>query len=228
MLIDLISKGGPLMWLIIGCSFIGMGIFAERFFHFHRCAINVGDLLHGLSNLIRKKNFAEALHESAGTPGPVARVIHAAILRHDAPRNELKDIVQEAGQLEVPRLERYLPALLTISYVAPLIGLLGTVVGMTNTFMAVSSSSGYATPTDISRGVYESLVTSAAGLAVAIVIYTLYSFLAATARSLMHEMERGGIEIVNIICDNRERGERDIIAFSHSGEPAAKTAARKS
>ncbi|CAN5453241.1 MotA/TolQ/ExbB proton channel family protein [soil metagenome] len=216
MLLDIITKGGPLMWLILGCSFMGLGIFVERFFHFHRCTINVGDLLHGLSNLVRKKNFAEALHESAGTPGPVARVIHSAILRHDAPRDELKAIVQETGQLEVPRLERYLPAMLTIAYVAPLLGLLGTVIGMTNTFMVVSSSTGYATPTDISRGVYESLVTSAAGLAVAIVVYSLYSYLAASARTLMHDMERGGIEIVNIICDNRERGERDIIAFSHS------------
>lgn len=212
-MLDLITKGGPLIWLILGCSFLALGVFVERFFAYHRATINVGDFLHGLANLVRKKNYAEALHECAGTPGPVARVIHAALIRHESPRDELKDIVQEAGQLEVPKLERYLPAMVTIAYVTPLIGLLGTVIGMVDTFMAVSSASGFATPADISKGVYQSLITSAAGLAVAIPTYVLYSYLAASARTLMHDMERGGIEIVNIVCDSRVRGEQDIIEF---------------
>ena len=76
-------------------------------------------------NLIARRNFAEALHESAGTPGPVARVIHAAIIRHDSPRSELREIVQEAGQLEVPKLERFLGVLATIAYLTPVLGLLG-------------------------------------------------------------------------------------------------------
>lgn len=97
------------MWPILVCSIIAIAVFAERLFYFHRATIHVGEFLKGLSNLIRRRNFAEALHESAGTPGPVARVIHAAIIRHDAPRAELRDIVQEAAQLEVPKLERFLP-----------------------------------------------------------------------------------------------------------------------
>src|SRR5437762_5050642 len=99
------------MWPILACSIISIGVFAERFFYLHRATIHVGEFLKGLSNLIRRRNFAEALHESAGTPGPVARVIHSAIIRHDAPRAELRDIVQEAGQLEVPKLERFLGVL---------------------------------------------------------------------------------------------------------------------
>ena len=81
--IDYIQKGGFLMWPILVCSIISIGVFAERLFFLHRATIHVGEFLKGLSNLIRRRNFAEALHESAGTPGPVARVIHAAILRHD-------------------------------------------------------------------------------------------------------------------------------------------------
>lgn len=214
MLLDLITKGGPLIWLLIGCSLVAFAIFLERYFAYHRATINVSDFLHGLSNLIRKKNFAEALHECAGTPGPVARVIHSAVIRHEAPRSELKEIVEEAGQLEVPKLERYLSALLTIAYVAPLIGLLGTVIGLTDSFMAVNRSGGFATPAEISKGVYTSLVTSAVGLSVAIPTYVLYAYLAATARTLIHDMERGGIEIVNIICDSRAQREDAIIAFS--------------
>ena len=148
-------------------------------------------------------------------PRPVARVIHTAIIRHEAPRHELKDIVQEAGQLEVPRLERYLAILHTVAYVAPLIGLLGTVIGLVDTFGEVSVHSGFATPTDVSNGVYTSLITSAVGLAVAIPTFILYSYLAASSRTLMHDMERGGIEIVNIITD--ARADSEIISF----DPAA-------
>ena len=89
-MIDYIQKGGMLMWPILICSIISIGVFAERLFYFHRATIHVGEFLQGLSNLVRRRNFAEALHESAGTPGPVARVIHAAIIRHDAPRAELR------------------------------------------------------------------------------------------------------------------------------------------
>ena len=82
-MIDYIQKGGLLMWPILVCSIISIAVFAERLFYFHRATIHVGEFLQGLSNLIARRNFAEALHESAGTPGPVARVIHAAIIRHD-------------------------------------------------------------------------------------------------------------------------------------------------
>ena len=82
-MIDYIQKGGLLMWPILACSIIAIAVFAERLFYLHRATIHVGEFLKGLSNLIQRRNFAEALHESAGTPGPVARVIHAAILRHD-------------------------------------------------------------------------------------------------------------------------------------------------
>ena len=211
-MIDLITKGGPLIWLLLGCSLLSMAIFAERFLHFHRCTIQVGEFLQGLSNLVQKKKFGEALHEAAGTPGPVARVIHSALRRHYAPRSELKDIVQEAGQLEVPKLERYLSVLLTIAYVAPLIGLLGTVIGLIQTFVYVEEGHGFASPALLSKGIYEGLITSALGLAVAVPTYILYSYLAAHAKTLMHDMERAGIEVVNLLVDSRD--DREIISIS--------------
>lgn len=206
------------MWLLLGCSILTIAIALERYLHFHRATIDVGDLLHGLRNLVRNRNYAEALHECAGTPGPVARVIHSAIIRHDAPRSDLKEIVQESGQLEVPKLEKYLAVLLSISYVAPLIGLLGTVLGLVNTFVQVNAAGGYATATEISKGVYMSLISSAAGLMVAIPAFVFYFFLRAYSRTLMHDMERAGIEIVNIICDLRNQ-RSDIIAL-HPDKPA--------
>src|SRR2546428_2944321 len=208
------------MWPILGCSILSIAVFAERLFYLHRATIHVGEFLKGLSNLIRRRNFAEALHESAGTPGPVARVIHAAIIRHDAPRAELRDIVQEAAQLEVPKLERFLGVLATIAFLAPLLGLLGTVAGMIDAFSTIASSGGYATVTELSSGVYKSLLTTAAGLVVATPTFVAYSYLSSRVNTMLHDMERAGIEVVHMLTDREPM--TDIISFEPAREsPAA-------
>jgi len=200
---DLITKGGPLMWLLFGCSVLAIAIFLERLFYYHRARIDVGDLLFGLRNLIKNKAYTEARSECSSAPGPAARVIHSALRRHTAPRSELKEIVQESGQLEVPKLEKNLSVLMAVAYIAPLIRLLGTVLGLVDTFVQINAAGGFATVAEISKGVYEALITSAAGLMVAIPAYVFYSHLRAYSRSLMHDMESAGIEIVNTICDFR-------------------------
>jgi len=226
---DLITKGGPLMWLLLGCSIIAIAIFLERLFYFHRARIDVGDLLFGLRNLIKNKAYSEALSECAATPGPVARVIHSAIRRYSSPRTELKEIVQESGQLEVPKLEKHLSVLLTVAYIAPLIGLLGTVLGLVDTFVQINAVGGFATVAEISQGVYEALITSAAGLMVAIPAFVFYSHLRAYSRTLIHDMESAGIEIVNTICDLRTQP-NDIIAMRPdvSSEEAAEPGSSQS
>ena len=116
------------MWPILACSIISIAVFAERLFYFHRATIHVGEFLKGLSNLIRRRNFAEALHESAGTPGPVARVIHAAIIRHDAPRRELRDIVQEAAH-EDPAAEGRLDGVAAVTLERLIVALVLAIFG---------------------------------------------------------------------------------------------------
>lgn len=216
---DLITKGGPLMWLLLGCSIIAIAIFLERLFYFHRARIDVGDLLFGLRNLIKNKAYSEALSEAVVTPGPAARVIQSALRRYSAPRTELKEIVQESGQLEVPKLEKHLSVLLTVAYIAPLIGLLGSVLGLVDTFVRINAVGGFTTVSEISQGVYEALITSAAGLMVAIPAFIFYSHLRTYAKSLMHDMESAGIEIVNTICDLRSQPS-DIISMRPDNEEA--------
>lgn len=230
-MLDLISKGGPLVWLLFSCFGLSLAIFAERLSYYHRAGMNIGEFLSGLASLIRRKNYAEALQECVATRVPAGRVLHAALLRHHLPREQLKEIVQEAGQLEVPRLERYLSVLNSIAHVAPLIGLLGTIGGLMNTFTQLNNVNGYATPADVAQGVYMSLVTSALGLVVAIPSYLFYSFLAAKSRHLMHDLERAGIEIVNILEDYREpttatEGGGQIVEF-RQGETNASGESRK-
>lgn len=221
-MIDYIQKGGLLMWPILVCSIIAIAVFAERFFYLHRATIHVGEFLKGISNLVQRRNYAEALHESAGTAGPVARVIHAAIIHHDAPRSELREIVQEAGQLEVPKLERFLGVLATIAFLTPLLGLLGTVAGMIDAFGTIAAHGGYATVTELSGGVYKSLLTTAAGLVVATPTFVAYSYLSSRVNTMLHDMERAGIEIVHMLTDSEPVS--GIISFQ---QPTQKVASER-
>jgi biopolymer transport protein ExbB len=142
--------------------------------------------------------------------------VHAAIIRHDLPRTELREIVQEAGQLEVPKLERFLGVLATIAFLTPLLGLLGTVAGMIDAFGTIASNGGYATVTELSAGVYKSLLSTAGGLVVATPAFVAYSYLSSRVNTIMHEMERAGIEIVHILSDRESAG--DIITFQQRPE----------
>lgn len=206
-MLEFFQKGGPLMWLLLLGSVIAVGVFLERFFFFHRASIRVGELLRGLSNLLALGNVAEALQECAAAPGPAARVMRAVLLKHDLPRADLRDIAQDAGQLEVPKLERNLGILLAVVYLAPLVGLLGTVVGLVDAFTAIRAEGGYATATEIGAGVYQSLLTTAGGLAICIPALLAYLFLSARVNGLIHDMERAGIEIVNLLTDLRRSGQ---------------------
>lgn len=198
-MLELLQKGGPLMWLILLCSVTALGVFAERIFFLHRASIQVGDFLRGLTNLIRKGNLSEALQECAGTPGPVPRVLHAILLKPKAPRSELREIAQEAGQLEVPRLERNLALLGTIAYATPLVGLLGTILGLLEAFQQISAHGGYATAAEIAGGVYESLLTSAAALSVAIPAFVAHSYVSARVNDVLHDIERASIEVIEVL-----------------------------
>jgi biopolymer transport protein ExbB len=219
-MIDYMQKGGPLTWLILLCSVVSVAIFAERLLYFHRATINTGEYLQGLANLIRKQSLTEARIECQAVSVPVTRVIHSAIIRHHLPRPELREIVQEAGQLEVPRLERNLGMLIAIGYICPLIGLLGTVTGLIQAFVQLSSNNGYATLSDVSSGIYQSLLTTAAGLVVAIPTILGYCYLSARLNAFLHDMERAGIETVNLLTE-KTATDSSIIEFDPKSRAAS-------
>jgi biopolymer transport protein ExbB len=199
----LAEQGGPIVWIQLGLAVFGAIFIVERMFFFHRARVNVADLLIGLGNHVKKKAFAEARHEAARAPGPVARVAHAVLLRADLPRQDLRDIAQEAGQLEVPRLERNIRAILGIALLAPLMGMLGTILGLIDVFQKMNERGGFAGPAELSGGVFQSLITTALGLVIAIVMYLFYLYFLGRARRLIHRLERAGIETVNLIVDAR-------------------------
>lgn len=215
-MLQFIEQGGPFAYVLALLAFVSLLLIFERIFFFQRVKISVGDLLLGLANHVRKGAFAEALHEAARAPGPTARVAHAILMRKNLPRQDLRDVAKEAGQLEVPRMERNLRALYGIALVAPLVGMLGTVTGLTKTFVEVNKEKGFASAAEMSGGVYESLVTTALGLSIAIPVYLFYLFFFGRVKRMVHRIERTGVEMVNIICDAREQAE--IVSFRDEAE----------
>jgi len=192
------------MGIILLCSVVALGVFFERLLYLHRVSIRVGEFLEGLRLLLQRDYLAEALQECVTVSGPVARVLQAALQKPDSSRTELKEITTDAGLLELPKLERNLSVLSMLAYITPLVGLLGTVLGLLDAFLAITTHGGYATTADIAKGIFESLVTTAASLAVAIPAFLAYSYLSSRVNDLIHDMERAGIEIVQLLVDRQQ------------------------
>src|SRR5215813_11476772 len=132
----ILKNGGPVFLLILFAGAVAVVVFIERFFHCHRAQINSTEFLNGVRNVLRRDNVVEAISICDATPGPVARLVKVAILNRDKGRDGVREALEEAGLVEVPPLEDKLNLLATIAQIAPLMGLLGTVLGFITIFTA--------------------------------------------------------------------------------------------
>ncbi len=173
----------------------------ERFLHYHRAQINSTEFLSGVRNVVRRENIVEAISICEATPGPVARLVKTAILNRERGREGVREALEEAGLVEVPRLEEKLTLLATIAQIAPLLGLLGTVLGFIRLFSALQGAGLYANVTELSGGIWEALVCTAAGLAVAIPCYAGYNYLVSRVNAIVLDMEKAATEILNIVTE---------------------------
>jgi biopolymer transport protein ExbB len=151
--------------------------------------------------VLKRNNVVEALSICDATPGPVARLVRTAILNRDQGRERVREALEEAGLAEVPRLEEKLNLLATIAQLAPLLGLLGTVLGFIDTFGGMTDAGLYAHVGQLSGGIWKALVCAAAGLAVAIPAHAGYNYLVSRVNSIVLDMERAATEIVNIVTE---------------------------
>src|SRR2546430_6082947 len=198
---EFLSLGGPVLLLILLTSAVAAVVFIERFLHCHRAQLNPTEFLNGVRNVLNRDNIAEALSICDATPGPVARLVKIAILNRDHGRERVREALEEAGLAEVPRLEEKLNLLATIAQMAPLLGLLGTVLGFIQTFALMQDKGLYAHVGDLSTGVWKALVCAAAGLAVAIPAHAGYNYLVSRVNSIVLDMERAATDIVNIVAE---------------------------
>jgi len=195
------NQGGPLMYLILLGSIIGLAVFLERLFHLHRARIDTDKLMEELRSLIRRGNLPEAMELCRRTPGPVAHILSAGLARHTRNRVEIREAIEDAGVHEVPRLEKNLVVLATVAHISPLLGLLGTVLGMIRAFMTIEEMEGLVDPSNLAGGIWEALLTTAFGLLVAIMAYVAYNYLVARVGKLVVDMEISATEVVNILSE---------------------------
>ena len=197
-----LQAGGPVIWLILIAGATAFVVFVERALFCHRSQINSAEFLNGVRNVLKRDNVVEAVSICDATPGPVARIVKTAILNRDKGRERVREAVEEAGLTEAPQLEERLNLLATIAQIAPLLGLLGTILGFINIFGQISHSDSYANIKELSGGIWEALICAAAGIAVAIPAHAGYNYLVSRINKIVLDMERAAGEIVNIVTEN--------------------------
>ncbi|MBU0676932.1 MAG: MotA/TolQ/ExbB proton channel family protein [Verrucomicrobia bacterium] len=193
------DKGGPMMWLIVVASVFAIGIFFERLFHLHRAQIKTSDFMEGIYTILNRRNVAEAVGMCQETPGPVARIISAGILHHDESQERIEQAMEQAGLEEIPRLERNIGLLATIAQVAPLMGLLGTVLGMIKALMMIEQKAPLVHAGDLAGAMWQALLSTAAGLFVAITVYAAYNFLIGRIEGIILDMERCSAQMLSFL-----------------------------
>ncbi len=203
-MMQLIVKGGPIMWLILVCSGLAASIFFKKLFDLHRAQINWDGFLKGLYNILNKKNIVEAVSICDETPGPVASIVRAAILHHDEDADSIRRAIDETGLSEIPRLERHLGMLATLAQIAPLLGLLGTVLGMMQVMLTIQAKAPLVHAGDLMGGMWQALISTAAGLAVAIPAYAGYNLLVGRIESIVLDMEKAAAEVLAYLTGHHE------------------------
>jgi biopolymer transport protein ExbB len=216
--LTLFAKGGPMMWVLLALGILALLLVFERLLFLHRGQIRATTFLDGIKNSLAKRRLVEALTLCEETPGPVAAVVKAALLHVDANADTMRFHVQEAAIVELPALERRLGSIATIAQVAPLVGLLGTVLGMATTFLAFERD--YMSASALATGMWQALLCTAGSLILAIPAHVAHHFLSGRVRSIVRDIEWSGNEMMRYL-QNDYRGLKPV------GSEAVEAANRK-
>lgn len=193
---SLILQGGPVFWLILAIGVAVVFVFFERLLHLRRAQIDYGDFLKGVCNVLENGNIEEAMMICDETPGPVAAVVLTAIRHRQGSRDALREAVENTGRAEISRLERRLAALAITCQVAPLLGLLGTLLGVIRIVQVMNEQAPVVQSTDLTSGLMQALVATVAGLLVAVPCHVMYSILMVRVERIVLDMEASASEIV--------------------------------
>ena len=200
-------SGGPVFWLLATLAVAAVVIFFERFLELRRVQIDWQDFVKGVINVLASGNADEALAICEDTAVPVANVVATAIHHRDASARVLREAVDSQGRAETGRLDRRLAALAIIGQIAPLLGLLGTVVGFIKTILLVNSQELVARA-DLLNSSMEALLAAALGLGVAIPVAVMYGMLRVRMERIVVEMEAAASQITGYIS-TREANTRE-------------------
>ena len=203
-LFDVMVKGGWMMAPILVSSLIALAIFIERLITLRRARIDTEAFMREIKEIVRKGNIYEAIHRCAKTPGPIAAIIKAGLEKREKSHAEIKDAIESAGRTEIYVLERYLGVLATVASIAPLLGFMGTVLGMIKAFMQIQALGGNVNASVLAGGIWEALITTVAGLAVSIPALIGYNYLVNRVQQFVFEMEVSSQDLIKVMPKKEE------------------------
>ena len=202
-MLELVKAGGVLIWPLLLCSIISLAIIAERFW-----SLQTKRILS--TNLVRKvwewykQGTLDANHiEELRRDSPLGRILAAGLVNREHDRVVMKESIEEVGRHVAHDLERFLNTLGTIASISPLLGLLGTVIGMIKVF-AVITAQGVGDPSVLAEGISEALITTAVGLTVAIPSLMFYRYFRGRVDELVVTMEQEALKLVEVMHGERE------------------------
>jgi biopolymer transport protein ExbB len=197
------DKGGPVMWPLLALSILGVTVIFWRWWALRQARTGVVEFLRDLRTTLVNRDVPAAIKVCEKHGGPVASIVKAGLLRHGRPQDEVERALQDASSHELAVLERGLPVLATVAMVAPLLGFLGTVTGMINSFEALAAV-GLNNPAAVASGISEALITTAAGLAIAIPVQMAYNFFVTNVNGLVRNMESAAHIVLEAIGNGHD------------------------
>lgn len=196
---ELFMKGGWLMWVLLALGGVTIFIFVERFIAIRKASQLDMNFMNRIRDYIYEGKIAAATDLCKSTDTPIARMIEKGIERIGRPMADVQNAIENVANLEVSKLESGLPFLATIAGGAPMIGFLGTVIGMVQAFMNLSMAGGTVDMSLLSAGMYVAMITTVGGLVVGIPAYFGYNYLVARIEKLVFQMEANSIAFMDIL-----------------------------
>lgn len=198
-LIDIASKGGWIMIILLLLATVAVYIFSERLFAIKKASRFTKNFMGKIKTLISEGKVNEAIMLCHEENNPRARMIEKGISRIGRPLNDVNAAIENVGNIEIARLEKGLTTLATISGGAPMIGFLGTVIGMIQAFMKIADSGNNIDVSLLASGIYTAMVTTVGGLVVGLIAYFAYNYLTARVDSTIQKMEQTSMDFLDIL-----------------------------
>ena len=196
---EMFRLGGALMWVLLALSIVAVYIIGKKWWTISKASKVDKDFMNDIRDYIGDGKLKSAVTLCRKVDNPVARMIETGINRLGRPMNEIQSAIENTGNIEVARLEKGLPALASIAGGAPMIGFLGTVLGMVRAFFNMSTAGSNIDITLLSGGIYTAMITTVGGLIVGIVAYFGYNFLTSKVSNLVYKMESSTTEFIDIL-----------------------------
>jgi len=196
---DVLIKGGPILWVILALAVPVLVILVERLLYFRRIGTDEDKLFGRVKAAIEKGHFDEALAICDTVEAPIGGLIRAGVENRALPDADLKEAVRDAAVRELPQIEGAIQAVNVIANISPLMGLLGTVVGIIRTFDVLGQFGAVSDPSVLAQGIGEALLTTAAGIVVAVPSMVLYAWLSGRANTVITRLEGQANELVRVV-----------------------------